>query len=234
MLRVSEARIGYGESTVVWDVDLEVRDEQIVAVLGRNGVGKTTLLRGIMGLNELRAGHVFLRGENVSSLRPFEMAAEGVGYVPQSRDVFSSLSVANNIRLGSASSDATLLETSVPEYIYDYFPALREKAREKGGTLSGGQKQQLAVARALNADPSLLLLDEPSEGIQPSIVDEIGRQLQRIRDERGISVLIVEQNLNLALEIADYCYVLETGRVVEQGTPEELEADDAIEQHLVV
>jgi urea ABC transporter ATP-binding protein UrtE len=234
MLTVSEAEIGYGESTVVWDVDLQVEEEQIVAVLGRNGVGKTTLLRGIMGLNELSGGHVYLRGEDISVKRPFEIAESGVGYVPQSRDIFGSISVRNNIRLGSASNEGFLLEPEVKDYIYDYFPALKEKASEKGGTLSGGQQQQLAIARALNSDPDLLLLDEPSEGIQPSIVSDIADQLVRIRDERGVSVLIVEQNLNLALNVADYCYILETGRVVEQGTPEDLEAADTIEQYLVV
>ena len=234
MLRTSDVQIGYGESTVVWDVDVEVETDQIVAVLGRNGVGKTTLLRGIMGLNELQGGHVFLDGENVSTLQPFEMAAKGVGYVPQSRDIFGAISVENNIRLGSASGDQMLLKGEVPEYIYEYFPALEEKADAKGGTLSGGQKQQLAIARALNADPTHLLLDEPSEGIQPSIVHEIGQQLKRIRDNRGISVLIVEQNLNLALAVADYCYVLETGRVVEQGTPEEIEASGAVDEYLSV
>lgn len=234
MLFVSEATIGYGESTVIWDVDLEVDEGQIVAVLGRNGVGKTTLLRGVIGLNDLSSGHVYLRGTDVAPKSPFEIAADGVGYVPQSRDIFESLSVEDNIRLGSASRDGRLLESEVSEYIYDYFPALREKASVNGGKLSGGQQQQLAIARALNSEPDLLLLDEPSEGIQPSIVSEIGEQLQRIRDEQDISVLIVEQNLSLALEVADYCYILETGRIVEEGTPEELEAADAIEQYLVV
>jgi len=234
MLRVADARVGYGDSVVVWDATLGVETNQIVAVLGRNGVGKTTLLRGIMGLNEIRSGHVYLDGDDVSRLKPFEMAARGVGYVPQSRDIFSSISVRNNIRLGSASGDGILLEGEVPSYIYDYFPALEEKAAAKGGTLSGGQKQQLAIARALNADPDLLLLDEPSEGIQPSIVHEIGQQLQRIRDERDVSVLVVEQNLNLALEVADYCYILETGQVVEEGTPDELEDSDAIDEYLAV
>jgi len=234
MLRTSEVHIGYGESTVIWDVDIEVKTDQIVAILGRNGVGKTTLLRGIIGLNDLQGGHVFLDGENVSTLRPFEMAAKGVAYVPQSRDIFGAISVENNIRLGSAISDEFLLKSDVPSYIYEYFPALKEKSGAKAGTLSGGQKQQLAIARALNADPSHLLLDEPSEGIQPSIVHEIGEQLKRIRDSRGISVLIVEQNLNLAMEVADYCYVLETGRVVEQGTPKEIKSSGAVDKYLSV
>lgn len=234
MLTISEATIGYGESVVVRDVDLQVEENQIVAVLGRNGVGKTTLLRGIMGLNRLRTGHVFLRGDNIVSKKPHEIAKAGIGYVPQSRDIFGSISVENNIRLGSASADGFLLRDEINDYIYDYFPALNEKSDANGGSLSGGQQQQLAIARALNSDPDLLLLDEPSEGIQPSIVAEIGDQLNRIREEQGLSVLVVEQNLDLALDVADYCYILETGQVVEQGTPEELTAADKIEQYLVV
>ena len=234
MLLVSEADVSYGESTVVREVDLAVEEAQIVAVLGRNGVGKTTLLRGIMGLTPVTGGHVFLNGEPVEGWEPYEIAAEGVGYVPQSRDIFPSISVENNIRLGSASAPGFFLDPSVPEALYEYFPALREKAAEKGGSLSGGQQQQLAIARALSADPDLLLLDEPSEGVQPSIVAEIGERLEAIREDRGLSVLVVEQNLEFALSVADYCYILEAGRVVEQGSPDALEAADAIEQYLVV
>lgn len=234
MLTASEVTIGYGESTIIRSLDLTVKENQIVAVLGRNGVGKTTLLRGIMGLNKLSAGHVFLHGEEISYKKPHEVVKEGIGYVPQSREIFGSISVENNIRLGSASTDGFLLKDSIDERIYQYFPALQKKASEKGDKLSGGQQQQLAIARALNSDPDLLLLDEPSEGIQPSIVSEIGEQLKRFRDEQGLSVLIVEQNLELALEVADYCYILENGHIVEQGPPEKLEEENKIKQHLVV
>lgn len=234
MLELEDVRIGYGESTVVWDVDMAVDDGDIVAVLGRNGAGKTTTLRGILGLTPPTSGTVRFDGEDITGLAPYQTASRGIGYVPQSRDIFGSLSVEDNIRIGSASREGPLLTETVDDYIYDYFPALREKADAKGGVLSGGQQQQLAVARALNADPDLLLLDEPSEGIQPSIVAEITEQLQDINRERDVAILIVEQNLDLALSVADYCYVLESGRVVEAGSTEELTADDRIETHLSV
>lgn len=234
MLELEDVRIGYGESTVVWDLDLEVGSDDIVAVLGRNGAGKTTTLRGILGLTPPTSGTVRFEGEDITDLAPYQTAARGIGYVPQSRDIFGSLSVEDNIRIGSASREGPLLTETVDDYIYDYFPALREKADTKGGVLSGGQQQQLAIARALNADPDLLLLDEPSEGIQPSIVAEITDQLQDINRERDVAILIVEQNLDLALSVADYCYVLESGRVVEAGPTEALTADGRIETHLSV
>lgn len=234
MLELEDVRIGYDESTVVWDVDMAVGDDDIVAVLGRNGAGKTTTLRGILGLTPPTSGTVRFDGEDITGLAPYQTAARGIGYVPQSRDIFGSLSVEDNIRIGSASREGPLLTSEIDDYIFEYFPALREKFDEKGGVLSGGQQQQLAIARALNADPDLLLLDEPSEGIQPSIVAEITEQLQDINRERDVAILIVEQNLDLALSVADYCYVLESGRVVEAGPTEELTAENRIETHISV
>jgi urea ABC transporter ATP-binding protein UrtE len=234
MLTLDDVRIGYGESTVVWDLDLEVGADDIVAVLGRNGAGKTTTLRGILGLTPPTSGRIEFRGEEITGLPPYEVAARGIGYVPQSRDIFGSLSVENNIRLGSASLDGPLLKDEVDESILEYFPALAEKFDQKGGVLSGGQQQQLAIARALNSDPDLLLLDEPSEGIQPSIVAEITERLQDINRDRDVAVLIVEQNLDLALEVADYCYVLESGRLVESGPTDELTAENRIAKHISV
>lgn len=234
MLTIQSVQIGYGNSTVIWDVDLTVDDGQITAVLGRNGAGKTTLLRGIMGQLSCTSGNVYFNGENLHDLKQYQVASEGISYVPQSRDIFPDITVENNIRLGSASRSQYLLDNDVVDYIYDYFPALEDIKDRKGGALSGGQQQQLAIARALNADPELLLLDEPSEGVQPSIVNDLASQLPDIASTHDISILIVEQDLEFALNVADYCYILENGRIVEEGTPDELEESGDIEEHLVV
>jgi len=234
MLQTQEIRVGYGESNVIWDVDLEVGDNSIVSILGRNGSGKTTLLRGIIGQNPPTKGTITFNGETISGMQPHEIAAKGIGYVPQSRDIFGNITVENNIRLGSASQEGMFLKDDVAEFIFEYFPALEEKRNAKGSTLSGGQQQQLAIARALNSKPELLLLDEPSEGIQPSIVKEIGTQLNRLSSERDISVLIVEQNLDLVESVADYCYILESGNIVDEGDLDVLTEGKRIEKHLSV
>jgi len=234
MLQVEGARIGYGDSTVIWDVDLEVGENSIVSILGRNGAGKTTLLRGIIGQNPPTRGEIRFNGEKISGLEPYQIASKGIGFVPQSRDIFGSISVEDNIRLGSASRKGRMLKDDIEDFIFEYFPALEEKRNKKGSTLSGGQQQQLAIARALNSDPDLLLLDEPSEGIQPSIVKKIGRQLNRLSDEQDISVLIVEQNFDLIEAVADYCYILESGNIVEQNQMSVLQENNLIEKHLSI
>lgn len=234
MLDISNVHIGYGEGEIIHGASLEVPENSVVAVLGRNGVGKTTLLRGIMGLNTVSSGEITLAGEDITHLEPFEIASRGVALVPQSRDIFGTLSVRNNIRMGSASRSGRLLDKEIDESIYEYFPMLREKSEAKGGTLSGGQQQQLAIGRALNSDPRLLLLDEPSEGIQPSIVADIKTRVQQILEKRDLSVLLVEQNLKFALDLADYCYIMESGRIVESGPTEELQRDDKIKTHLQI
>lgn len=234
MLTVQSVKIGYGSSTVIWDVDLTVEDGQITAVLGRNGAGKTTLLRGIMGQLTCTSGNIYFDGENIHSMKQYEVATEGISYVPQSRDIFPDISVKNNIRLGSASRSQYLLNDNILDYIFDYFPALEEIKDRKGGALSGGQQQQLAIARALNADPDLLLLDEPSEGVQPSIVSDLASQLPEIASTHDIGILVVEQDLDFALNVADHCCILENGRIVEKGNPKELEESGNIEQYLTV
>ena len=233
MLQVEDIRVGYADSNVIWDVSLEVRDD-IVAILGRNGAGKTTLLRGIIGQNPPTQGEVTFEGTTISGLKPHRIAAKGIGYVPQSRDIFGSLSVEDNIRLGSASKEGRLLDDEIEDFIFEYFPALEEKRNARGSTLSGGQQQQLAIGRALNSDPDLLLLDEPSEGIQPSIVKEIGDRLNRLSREQDISVLIVEQNLDLVKRVAEYCYIMESGNIVAEDDLDELLAEGRIEKHLSV
>jgi urea ABC transporter ATP-binding protein UrtE len=234
MLEIDNVRVGYGESTVVWDLSMEVEDNSIVSILGRNGAGKTTLLRGIIGHNPPSQGEIRFDGEEITGLEPYQIAKHGIGYVPQSRDIFGSISVENNIRLGSASKGGRLLNSDIEEYIFDYFPALEERRKAKGSALSGGQQQQLAIARALNSDPDLLLLDEPSEGIQPSIVKDIGRQLNRLSEEQDISVLIVEQNLDLVTATADYCYILESGEIVDHDDLDALIEGDRIEKRLSI
>ena len=234
MLEVEGVRIGYGDSTVIWDVSIDVDDNSIVSILGRNGAGKTTLLRGIIGQNPPSRGEIRFNGEKISGMEPYQIASKGIGFVPQSRDIFGSLSVEDNIRLGSASREGTLLKEDIEEFIFEYFPALEEKRAKKGSTLSGGQQQQLAIARALNSDPELLLLDEPSEGIQPSIVKEIGRQLNRLSEEQDISVLIVEQNFDLVKTVADYCYILESGNIVDENELDVLLEEDSLEKHLSI
>jgi len=233
MLQVEDVRIGYADSNVIWDVDLEVGDD-IVAILGRNGAGKTTLLRGIIGQNPPTQGEIRFEGTTISGLKPHQIAAEGIGYVPQSRDIFGSLSVENNIRLGSASREGRLLDDEIENFIFEYFPALEDKRSASGSTLSGGQQQQLAIARALNSNPDLLLLDEPSEGIQPSIVKDIGDQLTRLSREQDISVLIVEQNLDLVKRVAEYCYIMESGNIVAEDDLDALLEADQIEKHLSI
>ena len=234
MLEIDNVRVGYGDSTVVWDLNMEVEDNSIVAILGRNGAGKTTLLRGIIGHNPPSQGEIRFDGEEITGLEPYQIAKHGIGYVPQSRDIFGSISVENNIRLGSASKSGRLLNNDIEEYIFDYFPALEERRKAKGSALSGGQQQQLAIARALNSDPDLLLLDEPSEGIQPSIVKDIGRQLNRLSKEQDISVLIVEQNRDLVTATADYCYIRESGEIVDHDDLDALIEGDRIEKHLSI
>jgi branched-chain amino acid transport system ATP-binding protein len=193
-------------------VSIDVAGAEVVGVLGRNGVGKSTLMRSIIGLLRARRGAIRFRGEDISRETADRRARRGIGYVPQGRDIFPSMSVLDNLRMGqfvNAASGAFDLEE-----VYGYFPFLRERARQRGGTLSGGQQEMLAIARALVSGPELLLLDEPSDGVQPSIVHEIGAFLNALVKRRPIGVLIVEQNIDLMQTVAHRAYVMDKGRVV--------------------
>ena len=214
MIHVKDLRVAYGESTVLFDVTLGVEAGQVACVMGRNGVGKTTLLKAIMGLLPARQGTIELRGQPITHLPPYARARLGIGYVPQGREIFPALSVLENLTLGArvpAPPPASL------DYVLSLFPALSGMLGKRGGDLSGGQQQQLAIARALIADPSVLLLDEPTEGIQPSIVEEIAAVLQRLRAEGRRSILLVEQYLEFARSIADRFYVMDKGAVALEG-----------------
>lgn len=217
MLRVVGVCAAYGESPVLWDVHLEVRDGETVCLLGRNGVGKTTLLRSIMGLHPLSRGTVWFGEENLTPLPPYLRVRRGLAYVPQGRGILPHLTVEENLRVAAAAGGAGRDEVECLERIGDRFPSLRPLWRRKGGFLSGGEQQLLAIARALVMRPKVLLLDEPTEGIQPSLVEEIRRILRQVREEDGIGLLLVEQYLEFAWSLGDRYYVLQKGRVVEEG-----------------
>jgi urea transport system ATP-binding protein len=214
MLAVKGVDVAYGESRILNHLSIAVDDGQVVCVMGRNGVGKTTLLKTIMGLVPPRDGAVVFGGREITRLTPYERARLGIGYVPQGRDIFPSLSVRENLVLGARRKRVP--QESV-DYVLSLFPALARMLGKRGGDLSGGQQQQLAIARALIADPTLLLLDEPTEGIQPSIVQEIAAVLQRIKQEGRRSILLVEQYLEFARSICDHFYVMEKGAVALEG-----------------
>ncbi len=213
MLQASDLRAGYGSAAVLHGVSLSLAEGERAAVLGRNGVGKTTLMRALSGTISSTGGTLTFRGTDLVPLRPHERARLGIAHVPQGRDIFPKLTVAENLRVGAAairgSADAQIDE------VYDEFPLLAERRRARGGSLSGGQQQILALARALVSEPKLLLLDEPSEGIQPSILDEIAEAIDHINSARGITVLVVEQNLDFAARIAERGLIMDKGEIIE-------------------
>lgn len=213
MLSIRELRVSYGQSEVLHGLDLDVRPREIVAVMGRNGMGKTTLMKALMGIMPTFSGQVSLNGADITRLPSHERVRRGLAYVPQGRMIFPAMTVQENIETGLFVRGAS----RVPPDLYELFPVLREMSRRRGGNLSGGQQQQLAIARALATGPAVLLLDEPTEGIQPSIIHELARTLRRIRDERGLSIIASEQVLSFALDIADRVLVLEGGRLVQEA-----------------
>jgi len=202
-----------------------------VCLMGRNGVGKTTLLKSIMGLLKPKAGTIRLQGEDITNLAPYTRAKKGIGYVPQGRDIFPQLTVEENLTLGLEAQNGT--KGAVSEDIYELFPMLKGMLTRKGGDLSGGQQQQLAIARALVAGPKLLLLDEPTEGIQPSIIKEIAGAIRAIKERRDVSILLVEQHLEFALDLADYFYIMQKGSIVSSGLIGDLN-DDTVKEHLTI
>ena len=221
----------YGTSHILHGVSLSVRDRELFAILGRNGAGKTTLLRSVTGVNAPRAGSIHLDGADISRLKPHERARLGIGYAPQGRDIIPDITVAENIYLALIGKGKK--SGKVPDIVFEYFPALKDLTNRKGGVLSGGQQQQLAIARALVQEPKLLLLDEPTEGLQPSVVEEIDAIIKRIPSERNCAVLLVEQNLEFVRDITEEFAILDTGRIVAQGRVSEL-TDEAAKRHLSV
>ncbi|MBN8997788.1 MAG: ABC transporter ATP-binding protein [Rhizobiales bacterium] len=227
-LVVSDLVAGYGGGVVLEGLSLDVPAGKSVALLGRNGVGKTTLLKTIMGLIHPKSGSITFAGHRIDRREPFQVARAGIGYVPQGREVFADLTVEENLLLGD-------LTASDADAVYAIFPALAEKRNSAGGRLSGGQQQQLAIGRALMAKPKLLLLDEPSEGIQPSVVDEIATILARTVKTEGMALLLVEQNVEIALRLTEQVCFIDQGRVVASETAAALRASPAlIETHMAL
>ena len=222
-LTIQGLSVGYGQSLVLNDVALDVPEGQVVCLMGRNGVGKTTLLKAIMGLLNPRAGQIRFGQSDLTRWAPHKRAKAGFGYVPQGRHIFPYLTVHENLLMGLEAFAGKKGRAEAVDKMYGLFPALKTYAKKVAGTLSGGQQQQLALARALVRQPSLLLLDEPTEGIQPSIVQEIEELLHRLREQNETTILLVEQFLDFALGIADYCYVMEKGTIVLEGAARDLD-----------
>jgi urea ABC transporter ATP-binding protein UrtE len=226
MLSVRGLHAGYGESSVLHGVDLDVSAGEVTALLGRNGMGKTTLLKTVMGLLPARSGSVRFGDAEIERWPTHRIALAGLAYVPQGREIFGAFTVAENLRLGFLAHTGPAQR--VLAQVLDWFPVLKERERQRAGTLSGGQQQMLAIARALVSRPKMLLLDEPTEGIQPSIVEEIGDILRRIAAETRLTVLLVEQNVDLVTRLAQRCAFMDNGAVVESCAIERLTADPAI------
>ena len=220
MLEVHNLHQYYGGSHILRNVSVKAEIGKITVLLGRNGVGKTTLLKSLMGLVPIKSGHIEWQGQNIARNTPYERARKGIGYVPQGREIFSRLSVEDNLRMGLSYCPA---RTRIPGELYELFPVLRQMLHRRGGDLSGGQQQQLAIARALAPQPKILILDEPTEGIQPSIIKDIGRVIRMLADRGDMAILLCEQYYDFAEELADHYVVMERGEVIAAGPGDEMQ-----------
>jgi urea transport system ATP-binding protein len=233
MLKITGLDVGYGESMVLRELNLQIKPGTVVSLMGRNGVGKTTLLKTMMGLLRPRQGKLEFEGEDITKTPPEMRSKKGIGYVPQGRDIFSTLTVEENLLLGLEALPKAERKKGIPNDVFEMFPVLKMMLYRKGGDLSGGQQQQLAIARALVAKPQLLLLDEPMEGVQPSIVQLIAEVIKQIAASKTVSILLVEHSVDLAMDCADYFYVLDKATIVAEGDAHSMQVD-TIKQHLVV
>jgi urea transport system ATP-binding protein len=221
MLKIKDMDSYYGESRIIPSLTLDVPKGKIVCLIGRNGVGKSTTLKSIMGLVKTPSGSIMLDGQEIIKMPTYNRVRQGIGYVPQGRDIFPQMTVYENLMLGLQAQGG---KSEMPAYIYELFPILKRFEKRKGGDLSGGQQQQLAIARALVTEPKILILDEPTEGIQPSVIQDIGNVIRKINKELGLTVLIVEQYLDFVLGISDYLYIMEKGEIILKGNTSELDA----------
>ncbi|NRP60589.1 urea ABC transporter ATP-binding subunit UrtE [Marinobacterium sp. xm-d-564] len=231
MLELNKVNQFYGESHTLWDLDLAVQEGECSVLMGRNGVGKTTLLDCVMGHNKIKQGEIRFMGEDISKLSVEKRPNIGIGYVPQGRQIFPLMTVEENLQIGL--SVLPRGARKIPDYIFDLFPVLKEMLARRGGDLSGGQQQQLAIARALVVNPKLLILDEPTEGIQPNIVQQIGDIIRQLNQELGLTVLLVEQKLPFARKVGDVFTLLDRGRNVAAGSMDQLD-DTLVSKYLTV
>ncbi len=235
MLATTDLGVYYGESRILNGVSIKIPDGQAVCIMGRNGVGKTTLIKTLIGTLKPREGKIEYEGQDVTNYPAHRRSRAGIGYVPQGRGIFPHLSVYENLLMGFEAlsrPSKQFMKESIEE-VYSIFPVIKEMRKRVAGTLSGGQQQQLAIGRTLVRRPQLVLMDEPTEGIQPSIVSEIEEVIYRLRADKGISILLIEQFLDFAMRIADYCYVMEKGQIVSEGPPSTLD-ETAVREYLSV
>ncbi len=231
MLKVEDVSVSYGKSQVVYNVSFQIEDNEKLLILGRNGVGKTTLLKSIIGLLGTNSGSIHLDDVDVTKMKPYERSKAGIAYVPQGREIIPQLTVKENLELGALAHNVNFEEKA--KEIFEYFPVLTQHLKRKGGVLSGGQQQQLAIARALMSDPKILILDEPTEGIQPNIVSEIANILSRYHEEKKVPIIVVEQNLHFARKVGDRFLIIQKGSVVAGGGIDEL-TDEVSRKYLSV
>jgi len=232
ILSMDGVHVSYGNTPILRDIDLAIEDGETVGIMGRNGVGKTTLMKTVIGLLMPDEGTITYNGDEVTDLSADRRARLGMGYIPQGRDVFPDLTVHQNITMGLSISEHK--SEKLVDDVYDYFPRLDERRDQNAGTMSGGEQQMLAIGRALAGNPDLLLLDEPSEGIQPSIVQDITDDIANINEEFGVTVLFVEQNLQVIRELSERCYVVDSGRIETELDATDLEDVDAVADYLAV
>jgi len=230
MLSVEGLNQYYGGSHILRKLAFEARIGEVTVVLGRNGVGKTTLLKSLMGVVKVKSGSIALDGHDLTNAPPYERVRQGIGYVPQGREIFGRLTVEDNLRMGLASKPGG---APIPNELFELFPVLKQMIRRRGGDLSGGQQQQLAIARALATGPKLLLLDEPTEGIQPSIIKEIGRVIRLLAERKTMAIVLVEQFYDFAAELADQYLVMERGEIVMRGRGADM-AGDGVRRRLSI
>lgn len=231
LLELSDVTVSYGQTPVLFGVNMVINQGDIACLLGRNGVGKTTLLRSVIGLNKVLSGNIVFDADEITKIPTYKRARYGISYIPQGREIIPYLSVLDNLKLGMSAGQKKYRK--VPDEIFEFFPMLKQHLSRQGGLLSGGQQQQLAIARGLMSNPKMMLLDEPTEGIQPSIVQEIEDTLKRINREKGITLIVVEQKVDFAKQLAQKFFIMEKGAVVANGATADL-TDDLVHQYLAI
>ncbi|WP_225895343.1 urea ABC transporter ATP-binding subunit UrtE [Leptolyngbya sp. NIES-2104] len=231
LLELTDVTVSYDQTPVLFGVNMTIEQGEIACILGRNGVGKTTLLRSVIGLNKVMSGNIVFDADEITKIPTFKRARYGIAYIPQGREIIPYLSVLDNLKLGMSAVGKK--RRKIPDEIFEFFPMLKQHLNRQGGLLSGGQQQQLAIARGLLSNPKIMLLDEPTEGIQPSIVQEIEETLKRINCEKGITVVVVEQKIDFARQLAQKFFIMEKGAIVANGETSEL-TDALVHQYLAV